>query len=83
MTRGAPQRDERIIYTDEAVYVGLILFPPRTCSGCHAVLPANTDYFARNKQAADDSGLSYNCRRCRREIQRVVDRRRRKAGAER
>jgi len=53
-----------IIWDAEALRVGLILFRPRTCTTCGMTFPANTDYFAPNKQNL--SGLTHNCRRCRR-----------------
>jgi len=85
MTRGAPRRDDSCLYTAEAIRVGLILFPPRTCSHCGMVLPANVDYYTpdkRNPRALVP--LTAECRRCRRERewQRDQQRPRRKARAE-
>ena len=82
MTPGAPRRNDDCIYTPGAIFVGLILYPPRVCSGCGMELPANTDYFTQNKQSCDGSGLTYNCRRCRRAVGRESRRNRRKARVE-
>jgi hypothetical protein len=83
MTAGAPRRDDSIMYEAETIRVGLILFPPRTCSHCGMVLPANVDYFKpdkRNPRALVP--LFAECRRCRRDRDRDGDRRRQKARAE-
>ena len=64
MTPHGNTADDNILYTDEAIRVGLILFPPRKCSHCGAVLPSNSDYFTPDYVNAN--GLTSNCRRCRR-----------------
>jgi len=66
---GAPRTDDSYLYAEDAIAVGLILFPPRTCSACAAVLPANTDYFAPSQGT-----LKSACRRCVRDRYRETDR---------
>lgn len=72
MRRGRKRCDDSIIYTDDAIMVGLLLFPPRTCSACGETLPRNTDYFTPDASAT--GGLRYDCRRCRREKYRDGER---------
>ena len=72
MTSGAPRRDDSILYTPEAIRVGFILFAPKTCSACGAVLPANIDYYTPDCRCG---GLLAECRRCRRARQREQHRR--------
>lgn len=57
-------RDDSILYTPDALLVGLLLFPPRACGSCRETLPRNTDYFAPDAQVPD--GMRTTCRRCRR-----------------
>lgn len=47
----------RIAKEDELIRLNL-----KECNACRAVLPANTDYFCRNKQSKD--GLHYLCKSC-------------------
>lgn len=56
--------DDSILYTDDAVMVGLLLFPPRACGACGETLPRCRDYFAPDAQVPD--GMRTTCRRCRR-----------------
>ena len=78
--RTAPPLDESSLYTEDAVFIGLLLYPPRVCLHCHMTLPANRDYFVPDKQHGEHGdGVTYNCRRCRRQAQRESYRRRRAA----
>jgi len=84
-TRGAPLRDDSCLYEPEAIRVGLILFAPKTCSACGAVLPANIDYYTPDCRCGGLLAECRMCRRCRRERQRVANHAlywRRKARAE-
>ena len=67
----SPSRvDDDIIYESEAVRVGIIAWgSSKTCSSCGQELPANTDYFAPNR--CSGGSLTYNCRRCRRKVERA------------
>lgn len=56
------------VYEPDAVAIGILLFGARVCARCDDPLPACTDYFAPNKRKA--GGLVYECRRCRRALER-------------
>lgn len=59
-------RDWDALWSEEAVEVGLIIFPGKVCSGCGLRLPANRDYFQPDKTRGGD-GMRERCRRCRSE----------------
>ena len=64
-----------VLYEPDALFVGLLLFAPKTCPTCATDLPANTDYFSPSRKRAD--GLASECRRCcsRRSVARYLARR--------
>ena len=55
--------DDFSIYSADAIDIGVSLFGARTCSKCHARLPANADYFHADRD--DRDGITSHCRRCR------------------
>ena len=46
----------------EPTFTDFILFPAKTCATCGTLLPANTDFFARDK--TQPNGLKVECRAC-------------------
>lgn len=70
-----PGATDAIIYEPEAIRIGVLLFGTRICCSCAAVLPACTDYYAPDTTVP--SGLTTNCRRCRRSVSRASHARRR------
>ena len=65
-----------LLYTEDAIDVGILIFGERTCTICQEPLPANTDYFAPDK--TNTPPLVYECRRCRRALERDRHARRRR-----
>ena len=63
-------RDWDALWCEEAVEVGLIIFPGKVCSGCGHKLPANVDYFTPYQSRGSD-GLHHACRRCRSEREKA------------
>jgi hypothetical protein len=59
-----PAADDFSIYSADAIDIGVMLFGKRTCSKCHATLPACADYFH-----ADRDRFAAQCRLCRRQAQ--------------
>jgi hypothetical protein len=60
--------DDDFLYEPDAVTVGIIIFGTKVCAACGEALPANMDYFTPDRQNA--SGLVFECRRCRRGLER-------------
>ena len=65
MSRAAAADAFAYIYEPDAIDVGILLFGKRVCTICELPLPACTDYFA-----PAPTGLVYECRRCRRAMER-------------
>lgn len=74
----ASRSADGFLYTEDAVDVGILIFGERICRVCGEPLPANTDYFAPDK--SNTPPLVYECRRCRRALERERHARRRREG---
>jgi hypothetical protein len=64
----APRAADGCLYEDDAIDIGILLFGEQICAACGEPLPKCADYYAPDKR--NPSGLVYECRRCRRALER-------------